>query len=142
MELSLKEFEDKIDQFIDSPEGKAYFEKLNKAVQIVDNRYKRFELWLEKNDFEALMYRLILEHGEDYRENCYHHGYEPMPNNKLAFLIDYISDRFETVDVPEIDSDFNNRIWFFRGYYFQVISGQGMITRIYNKEDMKLVLVV
>ena len=133
--------------FLDSPEGIAFcnefIENLTKKQIIAEGRYIKFEKWLEKNDFEALMFRLIHEHNDDYIEKCYHKGYEPYPNNKLAFLIDYLVHNYEPIEVAEIDPEhFPSTIYFFKGYYFQTICGQGCFHRIYNKEDMRMVLQV
>lgn len=62
--------------------------------------------------------------------------------NKLAFVIDYVGHKVAPVKVSALDCDFSNAIHFFRGYYFQHIWGQGVITRIYNKDDNKLLLQV
>ena len=142
-EKHYKEMEDALQSFIDSDAGKAYFENIKKINDIKVSRYKRFETWLENNDFEALMFRLIHEHNDDYCEKCYHRGYEPYPNRKLAFLIDYLVHNFEPIEVPEIEPEhFPSTIYFFRGYYFQTICGQGCFHRIYNKADMRMILQV
>jgi len=131
---------------MESPEGiastKKYFEKLAEKQALQNSRFKRFEEWLENNDFDKLMYRLILEHGDDYIDKCYHNGFMPFPNRKLSFVIDYVTrdDVPHPVSVKELECDFANDIWEFRGYYFQNIFGQGTITRIYNKDDLRLLL--
>lgn len=133
--------------FLESPEGKdfrnKFIEKLAKEQEIANGRYKKFEKYLETHDFEALMYRLILEHNDEYVEKCWHKGYEAYPNRKLAFLIDYLVHNYEPIEVLEIEPEhFPSTIYFFKGYYFQTICGQGCFHRIYNKEDMKMVLQV
>jgi len=137
---------EKMKAYLDSPEGlaesKKYFEELAEKQAIQNSRFRRFDAWLEDHDFDILMYRLILEHGDDYREKCYHNGCEPYPNNKLGFVIDYVSrdDVPHPITVKGLECDFYNEIWEFRGYYFQHIHGQGVITRIYNKDDLRLLL--
>jgi hypothetical protein len=137
----------KLTEFLDSPEGIAfrnnYIEKMAKEQRIAEGRYRKFEKYLETHDFETLMYRLILEHDDDYLEKCGHKGYEPYPNNKLAFVIDYLVHNYEPIEVAEIEpKHFPSTIYFFKGYYFQTICGQGCFHRIYNKEDMRMVLQV
>ena len=55
-----------------SPEGKAsmekYFQKIADKEALDEKRYRRFETWLETNDFDKLMYRLLFEHGDEYIE--------------------------------------------------------------------------
>lgn len=131
-------------KFIDSPEGKIdienYFNKINGMYEIQKKRYKRFEEWIETNDFDRLMYRLILEHDADYIDKCQYNGYMPFPNNKLDFVVNYVFHEFETIKVGQLDCDFPNEIRCFKGYYFQHIYGQGTILRIYNKDDLKMLL--
>ena len=140
---SLKALKD----FMDSPEGKAhlaeYFGKIKVKQNIQEGRYKKFEKYLETHDFDKLMQRLILENGDEWREKCYHKGYEPYPNNKLGFVIDYLVHNYDSIDVLEIEpKHFPSTIFFFKGYYFQTICGQGCFHRIYNKENMKMILQV
>ena len=129
-----------MDDFINSPEGDAYFENKRVIQEIQEGRYKRFEAYLQTHDFDKLMYRLILEHGEDWREKCYHNGCEPYPNNKLQFIIDYVQHNFEQIRVAQLENVFNTQIWFFRGYYFRIMHGQGSIFDLYNSEDFKHLL--
>jgi hypothetical protein len=139
------EVENSKDDFItwlESDKGQAFIEKQKKKKEIKENRYERFENWLKENDFDKLLYRLILEHNYDYREKCYHKGYMPYPNRKLTFLLNYICDNLATINVNELDCAFPNQIWLFRGYYFQLVHGQGTIVKIYNKDDMRLILQV
>jgi hypothetical protein len=143
MSFDYEEMKKALEEFPNTPAGKAYFENIRKKHVIETGRYLRFEEWLKHNDFDKLMYRLIHEHGDDYQEKCMHKGYEPYPNRKLAFLIHYLVHNYEPIEVPEIEPEhFPSTIYFFRGYYFQTICGQGCFHRIYNKEDMKLVLQV
>ena len=147
MSLDYEKMAREMKEFAESEEGKAfhkeYFGKLKKKQDIADGRYRKFEKYLETHDFETLMYKLILEHDDEYMEKCYHKGYEPYPNNKLAFLIDYLVHNYEPIEVAEIEPEhFPSTIYFFKGYYFQTICGQGCFHRIYNKEDMRMVLQV
>jgi hypothetical protein len=140
MGLDYKAMEKKLDEFVKSPEGIAFFAKERKKEELKLKRFARFEEWLKHNDFEALMYRLILEHGEEWREKCYHNGYEPYPNNKLSFLIDYVSHNYEEISVSQLENMFNTQIWFFKGYYFRLMHGQGTVFDLYNGSDFKHLL--
>lgn len=140
MSFDIKEFEKKIDEFVNSDEGKKYFENENRKFALKEKRFQQFDEWLKHNDFDKLLYRIILMHDENYCEKCYHNGCEPYPNNLLEFIIDFIVHRYEPIIVNEIDCDFPNVIYFFRGYYFQTIHGQGSFHRIYNKADMRMLL--
>ena len=145
--LDYKAMEKSLDEFVKSEEGKAfheeYFGNLKKIQDIQEGRYRKFEKYLETHDFDKLMQRLIIENGDKWREKCWHKGYEPYLNNKLGFLIEYLLHNYEPIEVVEIEpKHFPSTIYFFRGYYFQTICGQGCFHRIYNKENMKMILQV
>jgi hypothetical protein len=134
---------EKLKAYLESPEGKEatkkYFGNLAKKDAIMKSRFEKFDMWLEDNDFDMLLYRLILEHDDDYREKCYHKGYEPFMTNKLQFVFDYVCDRgTQLKKIPkELRCPFAQAVWEFRGYYFEIVWGQGSFTAIYNKDDMK-----
>ena len=133
---------DKLKTWLESEDAEKFFEKERLEVEIQEGRYKRFETWLENNDFDKLMSRLILEHDDSYIKKCYDKGYMPFANRKLAFVIGYVCDNLASINVNELDCDFPNQIWQFRGYYFQHIHGQGTITKIYNKNDLRELLTI
>jgi hypothetical protein len=138
MSLDLKKLEDAINDFVNSDEGKVYFEKEKIKNEIREKRFVRFEEWLKHNDFDKLLYRIINKHNQEYREKFWHNGIEPMPNNILTFILEYVENRCEIVDVHE----FSGITYLFKGYYFQTIYGQGVIIKIINKADMRELLVI
>lgn len=140
--MKLVNVKEKIDTYFESESCKMFLDEMTEKFEIRNQRHKRFEKWLETNGFDKLMYRLINEHNDDYIENCYHNGCEPYPNNKLNFIIGYVTkdDIPHPINVKELYCDFPNDIWEFKGYYFQFIYGQGTMLRIYNKDDMRLLL--
>jgi hypothetical protein len=142
MALDIEKFKKDLDEWIESDEGNEFLEKERKKNEIKKGRYKRFEKWLEHNDFDKLMYKLLLEHGEEWREKCWHNGCEAYPNNKLQFVIDYVTFNCDQIKVPQLECEFSNEIWLFKGYYFQMVYGQGVVTNIYNADDLKLLLQV
>jgi len=135
---------EKLKEYLDSPEGKAetekYFGELAKKQEIQEGRYRRFEEWLKTHDFDKLMYRLILEHGEEWREKCWHNGYEPYSNNKLRFVTSYVFDNLAPIRVPKLENMFPTEIRFFKGYYFRIMHGQGSVFDLYNGDDFKHLL--
>ena len=130
---------------LESPEGKAqakeFVRKLAEKEKIKQGRFKKFDEWLETNDFDKFLYRLTLEHDDEYRQKCYEKGYEPHMNNKMSFVFDYACERGKELEkIPkELRCPFPQAVYEFRGYYFEIIWGQGSITAIYNKDDMRRV---
>lgn len=135
---------EKLRAHLESPEGKKqaeeYFGRIRIKREIKEGRYLRFEKWLETNDFDKLMYRLILEHGEKWREKCWHNGCEVYSNNKLSFVIDYVFDNLAPISVKKLENMFFTDIRFFKGYYFRIMHGQGSVFDLYNGDDFKHLL--
>lgn len=135
---------EKLKELLESEEGKAsmrkFVEERVKKQEIANGRYRKFEKWLETHDFDALMQRLEKEHGVSWHNNCYNKGYEPHPNNKLAFLIDYVVHNYEPISVPQIESEhFPNQSWFFKGYYINMTWGQGVFTQILDGKFNRMI---
>jgi hypothetical protein len=137
---------DDLNKIINDPEWKAdvekWFEKFDISETIQKQRFNRLAKYLKTVDFDKLIYRLIDEHNDEYIDKCYNNGYQPYPNNKLNFLLNYLCEKYKERNVKELDSDFMNTIRQYKGYYFQIIYGQGSIMRIYNKRDFRLLLQV
>jgi len=134
----------KLKEYLESPEGKLkeeqYFKKLKAKKEIASLRYVKFEQYLTEHSFEDLLQRLFTEHGDDYRDKSYKRGIEPGPNNKMQFLFDYLENSQSPIQVQEIESDlhFNTTIYFFRGYYFVIMYGQGCAFLFFNSDKKRI----
>ena len=140
MDSKYEELIKKLEEFLNSAEGDEYFKKRDEMKKIQEGRYRRFEAYLETHDFDKLIYRLILEHGEEWKEKCWHNGCEVYPNNKLQFIIDYVFETLEPIRVAQLENMFNTNIRFFRGYYFRIMHGQGSVFDLYNGDDFRHLL--
>jgi len=136
--MDFNKMEKQIDAYNASGEADKFFSELAEKNIIKEKRFRRFEEYLKTHCFEILMYRLIKENGDEHQDKCYNSGYMPYPNNKLQFVFDYVNEKINPIEDDELDSDFHNLIKEFKGYYFQWIWGQGVITRIYNKNKKPL----
>lgn len=140
MESRIRDISKKLKKMLESGEIGEFTKEYIKKRNIQYGRFQKFEKYLKTIDFDILIYRLVMEHGEEYREKCWANGFEAYPNNKLQFLFDYVVNRMPCVDVPKIKSDFNDHIYEFNDYYFQIIRGQGVIYTIYNGKNLQVVL--
>lgn len=140
MEIGDDNYRGSFFDWLETDAGKEHIDYVVMKHEIKEKRFNRFTEWLKNNDFDKLMYRLIFEHNQDYKEKCYHNGCEPYPNNKLAFLIEYVMNNCDLINVKQLENSFPNEIRFFKGYYFQVIWDKNTIVRIYNKKDLRLLL--
>lgn len=124
-------------KWMNSPEGEAAMAKEREEnrikSEIRDGRYRKFEKYIETNSFDDLMLRLKEEHSDDYVGKCYKKGYQPYPNHKLGFILGYVSDNFEPVYISQLDCEFSNTCYIFKGYVFQTICGQGCFDIIYKQ---------
>lgn len=116
-----------------------YFRGLRERDIVKRQRIEKFKKWLNSNNFTPLLNKVIFKHNEDYEENLFDKGIEPHPNNILQFILDVVIEEGESVEIKELDCDFQNTIYEFDDYHFQFILGQGMITRIYKKDDLELI---
>lgn len=117
--------------------------KIKKQFEIDNNRFLRFEKWLESNSFDDLMQRIKEEHSEEYIDKCYKKSVFPYPNNKLDFIIKYIKTNYEPIVdeklIEEMDINyFYHEIYFFKGYHFLFIYGQGVILKILKNKKIFL----
>lgn len=129
----------KLKELLNSPKIDAYFDEQEKRTKIKRAHYDRFEKWLENNDFHELMLRLVNEHGEEWKKRCFSKGCEVYPNNKLQFIIDYVIHNYNSIIVKKLDCDFPNYVWFFKGYYFQIVYGQGSYISVYNNNLQNII---
>lgn len=137
---NVKSVSEKLKEWIESKEGEEYFKNSEIKHQIKLKRFTKLEKYILENGLDILIERLISEHDDEYVDKCYSKGVEPYPNNKMEFLFDYFTNKYQTIEVESLNDDFPNAIWCFGGYYFQIIWGQGAIYRIYRKSNMNLLL--
>lgn len=103
-------------------------------MELEINRKDRWLNWMDnyliENQLNDLISRLVIEHGEEYKNKCYSNGYFPEPNNKLKLLFDYVKKHGNVLYEEENDM-FTTERYKYGGYDFVVIFGQGVIHRIF-----------
>lgn len=135
LEEMLQKLEQAMDEDMKNPDG--YFAQIQKKHEIREGRFKKFKKWLNKNDFNKLLIRLCVQNGDEHRDRCYKKGYEPYPTAGLQFVLDYISSMTEKSN-KKIDNSFEHGLWKFKGYWFQLICGQGCHWIIYNDKSERI----
>lgn len=128
-----------LSELLESPASDRYFEDLRLKEELQELRFKKFEKYLESHDFSVLIDRLVKEHDEEYRDKCYKRGWEPFPNNKMQFLLDFVGSRGEKIELGSVDDNmFESALYLYKDYYFQLSQGQGCFWRIFNlqKEEV------
>lgn len=125
---------ERLREFLKSDEGKASLANYAAKRKRETEQVMRVGTYLEGKDFDALLKRLIDEHTEEYRLQCYKKGEEPSLTHKMGLLFAYVSKVREEVYVAQIQNNilFSSTLRFFKGYYFGVVHGQGCFHEIYN----------
>ena len=132
MSLDIEEMKKWAEEDRKNPDG--YLNTLAKKEKLQSKRFDRFEKWLETNDFEELLQRLLKRNGDERTDWCMSRGHMKYPTPMMQFVFDYISDRFEIVNNELLDGDFSQGTWFFKGYWFQLLCGQGCFWKIFDGE--------
>jgi hypothetical protein len=126
-----EKFKEMMDADAENPNG--YFNRLKKQDEIKNKRFDKFEQWLETNEFEPFFQKLLLRNGKERADWCWKRGIEKYGTPMMEFLTEFISERrSEIIDIT-IPNDFQHGLWYFKGYYFQLLCGQGCFWRIYDK---------
>jgi hypothetical protein len=121
-----------IDEDLNNPNG--YFSILAKKKKLQSKRFDRFEKWLETNDFEELFQKLLKRNGDERTDWCHKKGSEKYPTPMMQFVCNYVVERLEVINNELLDGDFSQGTWFFKGYWFQLLCGQGCFWKIYDAE--------
>jgi len=142
--MSLKEKMEQYLKDLDDPNSEAsiklnkYKEKEFKKEEILKTRLNKVKNYLNKNNIDDIIERLINEHDDAYRDQCFKMGYEPYPNNKFSLLLEYIERNYSGINNKNIPQDFLCSLHFFNGYYFAVYCGQGSMHTIYDSNCKQL----
>ncbi len=120
----------------DSEICKELFSNEDEKNKLKIDRYNKFEKCLDQLRFDNVMLRLVYEHdiANKYRY-C-----KPKLNNKLDFIFNYLKDNFADIKYYKLENTEPNRIWSFRGYFFQIFDYDEPIFKVYNKDDLTLMI--
>lgn len=119
--------------FLDRMKKKAELEQ-----NIANEDFNRVKKIFDNDDiFSKTLYKLIEKHNDDYQEKCYTKGCMPYPNNFLNLIINTVMHSNERID-PVVESDFPIDTCFYRGFYFEIMYGQGSLLTIYDKDKKRI----
>ncbi len=86
---------------------------------IKEERFDKFEKFIESYDFEKIFYRILLEHDEEwYEKNIINNGCKII-NNKLLFIYSYLENRGKKIINNENDSFLRTERWEFKKFIFK-----------------------
>jgi len=119
----------------------AYFEKERIKNQIHEGRLKKLYQYSKlPGKFEALMQRLIKQHGGGYDVKCMREGCEPYPNHLLE-LVFSAANTYGVKACPGTWADcvFDTDIHKWNGYYFVHMHGQGTASFVLNGDEERII---
>lgn len=86
---------------------------------IKEERFDKFEKFIESCDFEKFFYRILLEHNDEWFEsNLINIGNKTI-NNKLLFIYSYLENRGKKIIGNENDSFLRMERWKFKKFIFK-----------------------
>lgn len=125
----------KLEEFLDSEKGNNFINKIISKNELKNNRLVKLENYIENNDFDVLMNRMLNDNDETWKNKCYSKGFEPYPTNILSLIIELITNKEETTLNISERSDFLCGEWEYKGYGLQLFCGQGCFYRLYKNID-------
>jgi hypothetical protein len=130
--LDLEAFKRALDEDLENPNG--YWNRLARKAEVERSRFPKVEAYIKKHGMEAVLDRMIREHGKEWDDKCWSRGYEMYPNNKFDLLWKWITENFESTQNDSIPQDFLGSSYFVKGYWFCIYCGQGCFYRVYDSE--------
>jgi hypothetical protein len=129
----------KIRDWFDSEEGKKsiadYAEKINKVEKVKNKQLERFN---RIGNFEVFIEKVIAKYRSDtYRKRWYKRGIEP-PEDLFWFLFNYAEKCGRECNAEEwkqFGNMFSSALFFYNGYYFNKMDGQGSVIQIIKIKD-------
>jgi hypothetical protein len=125
---------DKIKKWMDSQEGEEFFkeyaEKLDKEENIWNYHLEKIN---KIDNFESFVESVIKKYGsEKYRRRWLDRGIEP-PEDLTFLLFDYVEKYGREATEPEYEkygNMFTVSMYFYKGYLFNKMYGQGTVINI------------
>lgn len=109
---------------------------------IKEERFDKFEKFIESCDFEKFFYRILLEHDDEWFDNNLINIGNKTINNKLLFIYSYLENRGDRVFCKENDSFLKIEKWEFKKFLFkkEYLDNNKIKYEIENCYDNKIVL--
>jgi hypothetical protein len=120
--------------WFDTDEGKKNIEDFAKKIQLKqDIKDMQLERFKSKGNFAEFVERVITKYNSPkYRDKWYNRGVEP-PKNLYWFLFFY-AEKFgrecASEEWEKYGNTFTSTLYFYEGYYFNRMDGQGSIIKI------------
>jgi len=133
-------------EFLKSPEGKAsiaaFAQELVNKDNIKASQLARFNERLEKGtlEFASVVERVLEKYNSDkYRDHWYKAGYEPP--EPLCFFLFYYAEKYgrecTKKEWKKFANMFTGDLYYYGGYYFNLMHGQGSVVHITHENDEK-----
>lgn len=137
MSLDYDKIRSEMSKFLKSEEGKKVMDNfLNKIEIEYEIRNKQLERFNRIGNFNEFVEKVIVKYNSNkYRNFWYNKGIEP-PEKLYWFLFDYAEKYGRTCTEDEYSkygNVFTGEMFYYRGYYFNKMHGQGSVVQIIKK---------
>jgi hypothetical protein len=85
-------------------------------------RYQKITEQIKTKKFDDILYRVILQHNQDYIDSYHHNGREAHPTNKMILLFNYAIDCGKKIQDKTVENVGVFRAWQLKKYYFQLLN--------------------
>ena len=111
-----------------------FIKKLGFKDQLEKKHFQTIDRLINKYTFKVLLDKLISKHDKSYEDRCYKKGCMPYPNNMLSALLSYAEENGrELLEDTILETDFPTDTFFYEGFYFIYMYGQGTAIFIYDE---------
>jgi hypothetical protein len=137
----MENFVDELKRLLEDPEEEKkiqdYFDKIAKKHEIENNQIERAHAKFDER-FEEIIEKIITKyHSKKYKGREYDRGYEPR-EELFFFLLKYAEKYGRECESKEeflkYGNTFTAELYYYKGYYFNLMIGQGSCVLIFKEE--------
>ena len=133
----------KMSDFIDSPEGKAWMEEYGKKLKfeydlknINVERLKK--MFTDQKSFNVLVNKIINKHDEKLVKKCYDRSVQPHPKKLLYTLFDLVEKEGKSIKPFDgLTENFSSQVITYKSWQFAITMGQGAVCSVYYRKKLK-----
>ena len=133
----------KMSDFIDSPEGKAWMEEYGKKLKfeydlknINVERLKK--MFTDQKSFNSLVNKILDKHDESWIKKCYDKSVQPHPKILLYTLFDLVEKEGKPIKpIDGLTENFSSQVITYKSWQFAITMGQGAVCSVYYRKKLK-----
>lgn len=135
--------EQKLTDFMNSPEGVAWMEEYAKKLKfeyhLKDRNIERLKkMFTDQKSFNLLVSKIIDKHDDAWVKKCYDKNVQPHPMILLYILFDLVEK--EGTPIKPFDGlteNFPSQVLSYKSWQFAITHGQGSVCSVYYRKKLK-----